>query len=92
MEPALIMRRFGTTPHVHGAMGWAPAEEVEGVLNQHLSTRDYFLGNDFSALDILLGGGIHFMLMAKMMAETPVLKAYTARITARPAFTKMMSR
>jgi glutathione S-transferase len=91
MEPALISRAFGTK-HVQGAMGWAPAEEVEEVLNTHLASREYFLGKDFSALDILLGGGLYFMMMQKMMAETPVLKAYAARITARPAFATMMGR
>ena len=91
MEPALIARRF-EIKHVHGAMGWAPAEEVEEVLNLHLASRDYFLGGDFSALDVLLGGGVHFMMMAKMIAETPVLTAYAARITDRPAFRAMMER
>ena len=89
MEPALIARRF-EIKHVYGAMGWAPADEVEEVLNKHLESRQYFLGDDFSAVDILLGGGLHFMLMAKMVKETPVLKAYTARITERPAYRKMM--
>ncbi len=41
-------------------------------------------------MDILLGGGLHFMLMAEMVKETPVLKAYAARITDRAAFRKMM--
>jgi glutathione S-transferase len=90
MEPALLCRRFGVA-HVQGAMGWAPADEVEEVLNAHLAGRDYFLGKEFSALDILIGGGIHFMIMAGMMTETSVLKAYTARITNRPAFAKMMA-
>ncbi len=89
MEPALIARRF-EIKHVYGAMGWAPADEVEEVLNKHLESRKYFLGDDFSAVDILLGGGLHFMLMAKMVKETPVLKAYTARITERAAYRKMM--
>jgi glutathione S-transferase len=89
MEPALIARRF-EIKHVYGAMGWAPAEEVEEVLNKHLESRKYFLGDAFSAVDILLGGGLHFMLMAKMVKETPVLKAYAARITDRAAFRKMM--
>ena len=89
MEPALISRRF-EIKHVHGAMGWAPADEVEAVLNAHLATRDYFLGDAFSAVDIMLGGGLNFMMMSKMVAETPVLKAYAARITDRPAFRKMM--
>jgi glutathione S-transferase len=91
MEPALLARRFDIK-HVHGAMGWAPAEEVEDVLNRHLASRDYFLGDEFSALDVLLGGGINFMLMAKMIQETPVLKAYAARINDRAAFRNMMER
>lgn len=90
MEPALISRRFEIR-HVPGAMGWVPADEVEAVLNAHLMTRDYFLGDTFSAVDIMLGGGLNFMMMSKMVAETPVLKAYAARITDRPAFRKMMS-
>jgi glutathione S-transferase len=89
MEPAIISRRF-EIKHVYGAMGWAPADEVEEVLNMHLESRQYFLGDSFSALDILLGGGLHFLMMAKMVKETPVLKAYAARITDRPAYRKMM--
>jgi glutathione S-transferase len=89
MEPAILSRRF-EIKHVYGAMGWAPAEEVEEVLNKHLGQRQYFLGDEFSALDILPGGGLHFLMMAKMIKETPVLKAYSARITDRPAYRKMM--
>jgi glutathione S-transferase len=89
MEPAIISRRF-EIKHVYGAMGWAPADEVEEVLNKHLTSRQYFLGDSFSALDILLGGGLHFLMMANMVKETPVLKAYAARVTDRPAYRKMM--
>jgi len=89
MEPAFIERRFGIK-HVYGAMGWAPPEEVEEVLNATLSKRKYLLGDAFSAADVMLGGGVHFMMLFKMIAETPVLKDYTARITSRPAFRKMM--
>jgi glutathione S-transferase len=90
MEPAILSRRF-EIKHVYGAMGWAPADEVEEVLNRHLGSRQYFLGDAFSALDILLGGGLHFLIMAKMIKETPVLKAYSARITDRLGFRKMMA-
>ena len=91
MEPAILSRRF-EIKHVYGAMGWAPADEVEEVLNKHLGQRQYFLGDQFSALDILLGGGLHFLMIAKMIKETPALKAYSARITDRPAYRKMMER
>jgi glutathione S-transferase len=89
MEPALISRRF-EIKHVFGAMGWAPADEVEEVLNRHMASRQYFLGDTFSALDILLGGGLHFMMMAKLVTATPVLTAYSARIIDRPGYRKMM--
>jgi glutathione S-transferase len=89
MEPALISRRF-EVKHVYGAMGWAPADEVEEVLNAHLATRKFMLGDDFSAVDILLGGGIYFMLMAKLFKETPAIKAYAERVIDRPAYRKMM--
>jgi glutathione S-transferase len=89
MEPAILSRRF-EIKHVYGAMGWAPADEVEEVLNKHLTSRQYFLGDSFSALDILLGGGLHFLMMANMVKETPVLKAYAARVSDPPAYRKMM--
>ncbi len=89
VEPAMLERRFGIQ-HVYGAMGWGHPDEVEAVLNAHLEKNRYFLGNEFSAADVVMGGGINFMLQFKMMTETPVLKDYCARITARPAFQKMM--
>jgi glutathione S-transferase len=89
MEPAFMERRFNI-PHVYGAMGWGTPEEVEQVINDHLSKNKYFLGDEFSAADIMVGGGVYFMTMFKMMNETPVVKDYCARITARPAFAKMM--
>jgi glutathione S-transferase len=60
------------------------------VLNAHLSSRKYFLGDDFSALDVLLGGGLNFLMMAKLVEPTSVLTTYCARITDRPACRKMM--
>jgi glutathione S-transferase len=89
LEPALMMRRLNVT-HVTGAMGWAPADDVEALLNRTLAMREYLIGDRFSAADIVVGGAIHYMTMFKVMNETDVLKAYTARITARPAFKRAM--
>ena len=91
MEPAFMERRYNI-PHVYGAMGWGTPEEVEQVINDHLSKNKYFLGDEFSAADIMVGGGVFFMTQFKMMAETDVTKEYCARITARPGFAKMMQR
>ena len=91
LEPALMMRRLNVK-HVQGTMGWAEAGEVEEVLNTTLSSRKYLLGDEFCAADISVGGTINFMMMFKLMSETPVLKDYAARITSRPAFTRAMEK
>jgi glutathione S-transferase len=87
LEPAMMERHL-KIEHVHGAMGWAAPDEVDALLNRHLAENRYFLGDTFSAADIMVGGAIHYMMMVKLMAETPVFKEYVGRITARPAFQK----
>ena len=91
LEPAMLMRRFNV-PHVHGTMGWAEAGEVENMLNEHLRVRKHFLGDEFSAADVTVGGTINFLMMFKVLNETPILKEYCSRITARPAFKRAMER
>ncbi len=89
LEPSMMMRRLGVK-HIQGAMGWAEAGEVEAVLEETLAHRRYLLGDDFSAADIVTGGGIAILIAFKVMHETPVLKAYTERLTARPAYQRAM--
>jgi glutathione S-transferase len=89
MEPAFMERRVGFQ-HIQGAMGWAAPEEVEKVLNDHVANSKYWLGDEFSAADIMVGGGLYYMMLFKMTPETDALKEYASRITARPAFKKAM--
>lgn len=88
-EPAMMMRRLAVT-HIPGAMGWAPAEEVEETLNQMLENREYLVGDRFSAADILVGGGIAYMARMKLMHGSEAVRAYTERLIARPAFKRAM--
>ena len=89
IEPSIMMRRLNVQ-HMQGAMGWAAADEVEEVLNDTLSMRPYILGEEFTAADISVGGVIAFLARVKMLNETETLRAYTQRITSRPAFIKVM--
>jgi glutathione S-transferase len=91
MEPAFMERRL-EIKHIQGMMGWAAPDEVEEVLNAHLAKNRFFLGDEFSAVDVMLGGGLYFMMMFKMAKETDVLKEYAARITARPAYKRATER
>ena len=91
LEPAM-MERYLKIQHIPGAMGWAEPDEVDAFLNRHLTENKYFLGDTFSAADIMVGGAIQYMMMVKLMAETPVFKEYCQRITSRPAFQKAMAK
>lgn len=91
LEPSILMRRF-KVPHVHGTMGWPPAEDVEAFLDATLSKRKYLLGDEFSAADITVGGTVSFLMQMKLLNETPALKDYAARLSERPAVKRAMAK
>lgn len=62
------------------------------VLAQHMEGREYAVGNQFSAADILLGGTLNWARTTKISFESPVLDAYADRILARPALAKARER
>ncbi|WZB77003.1 glutathione S-transferase family protein [Achromobacter insuavis] len=90
-EPAMTERAF-KTPHQDGTMGWRPADEVEQVLTRVLQSRPFFLGEHFSAVDIVLGGSLQFMMQVKVIPENPVFSAYAERLAARPAMHRALQR
>ncbi len=68
---------------------WASA--ALEMLERELAGRDYLLGSEFSAADIMVG---YSVLVAKGLGifgeDRPRLEAYLARLTARPAFRKAL--
>ncbi|EHK65845.1 glutathione S-transferase family protein [Achromobacter arsenitoxydans] len=89
-EPAMVERAF-KTPH-QPALGWASADEVEQVLTRVLEARPFFLGDRFSAVDIVLGGSLQYMMQLKIIPETPVFGAYVERLGDRPAMHRALQR
>lgn len=89
-EPAMVERAF-KTPH-QAALGWGSADEVEQVLTRVLQARPFFLGEAFSAVDIVLGGSLQYMMRMKIVPETPVFNAYVERLGERPAMHRALQR
>lgn len=56
------------------------------VLSRALTPGPYLLGERFSALDAVYGVMLIWAESLDLLAEYPALRAYTARIRARPAF------
>jgi glutathione S-transferase len=67
--------------------GWGDYESTMETLRKGLEKGPFILGEKFSAADVMLGSGLNFMFMFKMLdgAAEPLLKAYVDRCMSRPA-------
>ncbi|CAB3733497.1 hypothetical protein LMG26690_05029 [Achromobacter animicus] len=62
------------------------------MLTRVLQARPFFLGDRFSAVDIVLGGSLQYMMRMKIVPETPVFNAYAERLGERPAMHRALQR
>jgi glutathione S-transferase len=90
-EPALISSFMKVeVPRV--TAGWVGVEEVMAVILARLAGGPYWLGEDFSGVDVLFGTTFAQFAQSDMMPKSPLLDAYVKRIVARPAFARAMAR
>ncbi|MEH7827953.1 glutathione S-transferase family protein [Gemmobacter denitrificans] len=68
-----------------GMVGYGSLEKVVATLSGHLAGQPYFLGSQFTAVDVYVGSQISWGLQFGTLPADPVLADYAARITARPA-------
>jgi glutathione S-transferase len=61
-------------------------DDMVGVLAGVLKDREYLLGEQFSAADVVLGGTLSRLLYQQVLPEEPALLDYNGRLTARDAF------
>ncbi|MDX2202557.1 MAG: glutathione S-transferase family protein [Hyphomicrobiaceae bacterium] len=86
VEPAILERAFPRKePAPRSAAGFGTADLVIDVLAQAASAaRPYLLGAQFTAADVVLGSGLRFGTMFKLLPEREEFKAYLAALEARP--------
>lgn len=58
------------------------------VLTRALAERPYLLGERFSAADVVIGMLLIWAEELHLLTDHPVLRAYAARVKARPAFSR----
>jgi glutathione S-transferase len=85
MEPAMG-ERFGRRPVNTLQNGFGSFDLMIDTLVAGLASGPWILGARFTAPDVLLGSGIHFMDVFKILPDRPELRAYAERCRARPAF------
>jgi glutathione S-transferase len=86
------MCKFMKAEVPRGTAGWVAIEEMMPVIIERLTRMPYFLGEKFSAVDVLFGTTFALFAQSDVMPKAPSLDAYVQRIVTRPAFTRAMAR
>ena len=86
VEPAIMERAYprkDTPPRA--ALGFGEFETVVDVLAKAAGAADpYLLGKQFTAVDVVIGSGLRWGTMFKLLPERPEFAAYLARLNERP--------
>lgn len=88
-EPGMIDRSMKREPAPQMSSPYGDFESMVGTLLHQLRQGPYLLGERMTALDILWGVALNWMMMFKLMPEDPAAVEYVRRICARPAYLKV---
>jgi glutathione S-transferase len=91
LEPAFIMK-FMKVELPAQMPGWPPVEEAMKFVNATLEAGPYLLGDNFSAVDILVGTTFGMFMNGPLLEKTPLLEAYVKRVTDRPAYARAQAK
>ena len=91
VEPAMgdkAMKREQGPPSM---LPYGTYETTEDVLAGALAKGPYLLGEMFSAADVVVGSGVRWMLMFKLLPGRPEFTSYVERLSARPALQRAIA-
>jgi glutathione S-transferase len=84
-EPAVVDRAMKREPSSAMMSPYGDFDAVMAAVNAQLRAGPFFLGEQFSAADVLWGSALRWTTMFGIVPETPGIKAYIERTTNRPA-------
>jgi glutathione S-transferase len=87
VEPAISERAFPRKePPARAALGFGDFDSVIEVLSKGVTAADpYLLGRQFTAADVIIGSGLRWGMMFKLLPERPEFHAYVKHLNERPA-------
>ena len=87
LEPAVIALGMARAKKDEEAVAKAQAnlDEISSMLADHLTERQYLLGDQFSAADVMNGSILGWAKSSGMLDDYPHVLTYAARVTSRPA-------
>jgi glutathione S-transferase len=90
IEPAMA-EKFNKIEPNRIRSGWGDFDLMIETLENELQEKNWLLGDQFTAADVLVGSSVGFMRMFNMLPESDVLNDYADRCQARPANQKAQS-
>jgi glutathione S-transferase len=86
MEPAMMDRAYPRKEAPRAsAVGWREFDTVLDIVAEALKPGPYLMGEQFTAADVVIGSGLRFGMMFKLIPERKEFAEYVARLNARPA-------
>jgi glutathione S-transferase len=87
VEPAIMERAYPRQEAPpRAALGFGDYDTVIDVLAKAAAAADpYLMGEQFTAADVVIGSGLRWGTMFKLVPERPEFSAYLARLAERPA-------
>jgi glutathione S-transferase len=92
LEPAMIDKALNRPPAPRSTAGWADYDTVIEVLRSAVGAREYLLGEQFTAADIVIGSGLRWGMLFKMFPDLPEFVTYVDRLKARPAMQRQLAK
>ena len=87
LEPMFSMIQFGVTDYPAQSAGWGDLDRCLETVEILTPDRDWALGTQFTAADIVFGGFLDFAVQFGWLpSPTPKVAAYVKRLKARPAY------
>src|SRR5262252_6187273 len=86
IEPAMMDKAFPRKEEARRqALGYGDFDTVMDVVTKAVAKGPHILGKQFTAADVVIGSGLRFGMMFKLLPERPEFTAYVARLAQRPA-------
>jgi glutathione S-transferase len=92
VEPAVTDLALKREPGSPAMMSYGTYDATIDALTGALSKGPYILGDRFSAADVVVGSGVRWMLMFKLLPQRREFTSYAERLMLRPALQRALAK